>query len=329
MDTRSHTYLKASQRLVLVLAVCAGAFAGRNVLGMGLDEIGFLMFLLFRMSGQTSTLLSKFQAVSSRRHVLEKYLDFAEKLVQHQEVVHGTAPCYPAPIEFDAVSFKHGDREILKRVTFTVPPRGMTTVVGESGAGKSTLVDLLCGLYVPTSGMIWIGDDDLRSLDLRQWRQIIGYVGQESNLINDTVRSNITIDDERISDGDVTEALRMAGALGLVSRLPNGIDTVLGEAGARISGGERQRINIARALAWRPKLLILDEPTAALDPVTEKELIKTLCLLKVEIPILAISHQTAIAEVADAVFVLEDGSLKSTGTMTSAPIPADAKASAV
>jgi ATP-binding cassette subfamily C protein len=158
---------------------------------------------------------------------------------------------------------------------------------------------------------------------------MIGYVGQESNLINDTIRSNVTIYDEGISDADVTEALRMAGALGLVSRLPNGIDTVLGEAGTRISGGERQRINIARALAWRPKLLILDEPTAALDPVTERELIKTLSLLKAEIPILAISHQTAIAEVADEVFMLEDGWLKPTRTMTSAPIPAYAKASAV
>jgi ATP-binding cassette subfamily C protein len=179
--------------------------------------------------------------------------------------------------------------------------------VGPSGVGKTTVVDLITGLLQPQEGEILIDDIPLAEIDLRHWRQMIGYVPQETLLLNDTVLVNVTLGEKKLKAEDAEAALRAAGAWVFVQDLPKGIFAVVGERGHKLSGGERQRIAIARALVHQPKLLILDEATTALDPENEAIVCETLRKLKGKLTILGISHQPAILAVAERAYHLEDG----------------------
>ena len=157
----------------------------------------------------------------------------------------------------------------------------------------------------------------LRVLDRQAWRHIVGYVPQESVLLHDTIAANVSFGDPAVSRTDTEAALRAAGAFDFVMAMPEGIDTVVGERGARLSGGQRQRIAIARALAHKPSLLILDEPTTALDPETERGMCRTIRDLSRNITVLAISHQSAIVEAADIVYRLNVGRIETLKTRDS------------
>jgi ATP-binding cassette subfamily C protein len=172
------------------------------------------------------------------------------------------------------------------------------------------VVDLIVGLLTPQSGDILVDDAPLGEVDLRLWRESIGYVPQELLLLHDTLHNNVTLGDDSIAPEQVLAALRAAGAGSFVNDLPEGVDTVVGERGSRLSGGQRQRIALARALVRNPRLLVLDEVTTALDPVTEAEVCETLASLKGKVTILSISHQPALADVADRVYHLANGQLQ-------------------
>jgi ATP-binding cassette subfamily C protein len=148
---------------------------------------------------------------------------------------------------------------------------------------------------------------DLGNLSMVSWRASIGYVAQEIGLLHESVFTNVTLDDPRFGEAEVEEALRMAGAWGFVETLENGLHTTVGERGSRLSGGQRQRIALARALVRRPRLLILDEITASLDPDSEQEICRTLATLRGKTTVLAISHQKALKSMADSVFRFERG----------------------
>ena len=177
-------------------------------------------------------------------------------------------------------------------MALTIPAGGITAIVGASGAGKTTVVDLIAALLRPQEGEIWIDDLPLQRVDWRAWRRMIGYVPQDTVLLHDTVRNNVTLGDPELTEADAEAALRAAGIWDLVSGLPEGLDTVVGERGGKLSGGQRQRVAIARALAHKPRLLILDEATSALDPETEAAICRTLEALRGELTIIAISHQS-------------------------------------
>jgi ATP-binding cassette, subfamily C, bacterial len=159
---------------------------------------------------------------------------------------------------------------------------------------------------------------DLGQIDLAAWRRRIGYVPQGAFLFHDTLFRNVTMGDPMISAADVARALEQAGAADLTHQLERGRDTVLGERGARLSGGQAQRVALARALVRRPSLLIPDEVTSALDPDTEAEICETLRGLRGIVTVLSISHQPAMMRVADLMYRIEDGSI----------MPADAAAAA-
>ena len=138
---------------------------------------------------------------------------------------------------------------------------------------------------------------------------MIGYVPQETTLLHGTLRQNITLDDPTISDADIKEALRLAGADRFVDRLPKGLETIAGEMGTRFSGGERQRIALARALVLKPKLLLLDEVTSALDPETELEICANIAELRGTLTILAVTHREAWTSIAGSIYRVENGSV--------------------
>jgi ATP-binding cassette, subfamily C, bacterial len=212
-------------------------------------------------------------------------------------------------IEFDNVSFAYGEHRVLERVSLMIPIGAITCLVGDSGSGKTTFADLVMGLMTPQSGEIRVDGRPLADLDMRSWRHSIGYVPQENLLLHDSIFHNVVLGDPSLTRAQVEAALKVAEAWDFVTRLPNGIDTIVGERGTLLSGGQRQRIMIARALAHQPKLLILDEATSALDPATEADICATLRSLRGKLTILAVSHQSAMAEIADEVYRVEAGAL--------------------
>jgi ATP-binding cassette, subfamily C, bacterial len=162
----------------------------------------------------------------------------------------------------------------------------------------------------PQYGEVKIGSDNLNDVDIKAWRKTIGYVPQELSLFHDTIRTNITLHDESITEDDIQNSVTLAGINTFIDQLPNGIETDVGEGGAKLSGGQRQRISLARALVTNPKFLILDEVTSALDPATEEEIVANIAQLRGRYTIVAITHRPAWTRIADRLYELENGKAK-------------------
>ena len=208
------------------------------------------------------------------------------------------------------VCFAYGGGElVLKEIDLEIRAGTVTAVGGPSGAGKSTLAELVLGLLTPIAGGVWADGLPLSGERRRRWRQSVAYVPQDPYLFHDTIRGNLLWARPDASESEVQDALRAAAADRFVARLPEGIDTVVGDRGSRLSGGERQRIALARALLRRPTLLVLDEATGQLDAETEEQVAAMLRRLDYRTTVVAIAHQPAIFAVADRVVRIEDGRL--------------------
>ncbi|WP_025720836.1 ABC transporter ATP-binding protein [Paenibacillus sp. 1-18] len=195
----------------------------------------------------------------------------------------------------------------LHQINLFIPAKGMTAIVGKSGAGKSTLVDVLMGFLRPTGGQIKIDGRVLDDELLPQWRQSFGYVSQDPFLFHATVRENLKLAYKEASEKQLWEALHFAAADSFVARLPQGLDTVIGDRGIRLSGGERQRLVLARAVLHHPPVLILDEATSALDGEHEAAIQAALERMKGQMTLIVIAHRLSTIRHADQIVVLEQG----------------------
>jgi ABC-type bacteriocin/lantibiotic exporter with double-glycine peptidase domain len=221
-------------------------------------------------------------------------------------------------ISFASVSFSYTgtDRMVLEDLSITLERGRSYGLIGASGAGKSTFVDLLLGLQPPLSGDILIDGQSLRTLDIRTWQRQIGYVSQAPYFTDDTIMANVAfgVSGAMIDEDQVNECLRMAGLQDFIAGLANRVHTRLGDRAVKISGGERQRIAIARALYRRPDILLLDEATGALDSTTEQVIIRSLEELRGRITMVIISHRMSAVSICDQVLLLDDGHLKMHGS---------------
>lgn len=211
-------------------------------------------------------------------------------------------------VEHLAFQYPEGQHEVLTDISFTVPKGSFVGVVGPSGAGKTTFVDILLGLLVPTGGKINVDGMDIQS-DIRGWQANLSYVPQSIYLIDGTIKENVAlgIATENFDEELLVHVLKMAELYDFVEKLPNGIDTMVGERGVKLSGGQRQRIGIARALYYKPEVLVLDEATSALDNETEKSITDTILKLKGQITIIAIAHRVSTLEECDFKIKFENG----------------------
>jgi subfamily B ATP-binding cassette protein MsbA len=218
-------------------------------------------------------------------------------------------------IRYECVSFAYKrDLAVLSDVTFTIRRGEVVAVVGSSGAGKSTTMDLLARFYDPTSGRITLDGVDLRDAALASLRAQLGIVTQETILFHDTVRNNIAYGRPEAGDGAVREAAEAAHAHEWIARLPQGYDTVIGERGSKVSGGERQRLAIARALLRNPPILMLDEATSSLDTESERLVQAALERLMRDRTVLVIAHRLSTVQHAQKIVVLEGGRVVACGT---------------
>ena len=213
------------------------------------------------------------------------------------------------------MSFAHaGAAPVLPDISLRIPRGQYLAIVGHSGAGKSTIVGLLLRFIEAQHGQILFDDQDIRTASLASLRGQIGLVEQEAMLFELSVRENILLGRPGASDEDIVEAARAAGIHDFIAGLPEGYDTLCGESGGRFSGGERQRIALARALVRKPAVLILDEVSAALDASTEARIAETIDTLRGACTIIAVTHRLALATRADRVVVLKEGRIIEDGS---------------
>ncbi len=300
--------VQALREPIIILFLATGLYSVLSV-GSVPFEMALMMGLLFhRAVNQIARLQSAYQQLTADEPFYRRLTEMIDSTIQEKERFTGNgAPKLDQSLRLEGVTLSFAGKTIIDDVTLSIPLGRITTLIGPSGAGKTTLSDLITGLYEPDSGSVLIDGVPLKDLDIQAWRQQIGYVPQEMFLFHDTVMNNITLGDPSLGAAETEAALRAAGAWEFVSAMKAGLNTEVGERGSKISGGERQRISIARALVRKPKLLILDEPTAAMDSKTEAAICATLRELSGEITILAVSHQPALVEIADRVYRIADG----------------------
>jgi ABC-type multidrug transport system fused ATPase/permease subunit len=220
-----------------------------------------------------------------------------------------------ADYEIDDVSFRYGDAEAwaLRHVSLTLRPGELVALVGHSGAGKSTLAHLLLRFFDPTEGRIRLGGHDLRHLTQHRLWDLVAFVPQDAFLFHDDVHSNVSLGRPDASDLEVAAALAAAQATELVAGLPAGVDTVVGDRGARLSGGERQRLAVARALLRESPVLVLDEPVSQLDTISERGLGEALDRAREGRTVVVVAHRLSTIRTADRIVVLDRGQIVGDG----------------
>jgi ATP-binding cassette subfamily B protein/subfamily B ATP-binding cassette protein MsbA len=306
--------------VMVLVAIGVFLIGAQLVLESGLKayvpQVLMFLFILNRLMPQFKIMNSARVSFASNVRSIETIGDILEK--QDKEFVRQfrkTIGSFNSAIKFDDVSFGYrGVSEVVLHQINFVLRKGITlAVVGPSGAGKSTLADLMLGLYAPTSGTISVDGHNLQDIDNDQWLSKIGVVDQELTLLNTSVTENIRFARSDFGYKDVERAARAAHAHQFILELENGYDTSIGDRGYRLSGGQCQRIAIARALLANPEILIFDEATSALDTESESLIQKTLQKLHLSQTILLISHRLSTVLASDEVIVLEGGKIKEYG----------------
>jgi len=280
----------------------------------GSTLIGFLLFMWGLLSPIKSLSASfngmQIALVSLER--VEKILEADEK----NEVASGGKEINDilTEITVDNVRFKYDKEEVLKGISLKIKQGKTIALVGHSGSGKSTLADLIPRFHDVNDGSIKIDGIDIKEFNIQSLRKLTGIVTQDSILFNDSIRNNLSLGEEGISDEDFKAALDIANASEFVSTLDNGIDTVIGEQGGKLSGGQRQRLCIARAVLKNPALLILDEATSALDTASEKVVQDALEKVMKNRTAIVIAHRLSTIRNADEIVVLDKGVIVEQGT---------------
>lgn len=224
-------------------------------------------------------------------------------------------PPGPGTVRFENVTFGyHPDKPVLKDISFEVPGGSVVAIVGPTGAGKTTLVNLIARFYDPQKGRILIDGMDIRDARLDSLRSQVAFVFQETYLFSASVADNITYGRPQVRGGEVEAAARLAQAHEFIEQLPNGYETLLGERGASLSGGQRQRLAIARAILQNPRILVLDDATASVDPETDDLIHRAMRFVMHNRTTFLIAHRISTVKRADMVLVLENGRITQMGT---------------
>ncbi|MEE9149645.1 MAG: ABC transporter ATP-binding protein [Candidatus Tectomicrobia bacterium] len=304
----SNAALKAMQEPMFAIVTATGILVALVYWHVPLATLLVLVLLLVRVLNCLGKVQKEYQKMVTNESAfwsLQQTIEEAKQATERSP--HGLMTRLESRITLEGIHVAYHDESVLTNLSLEVPVGTFTALVGPSGAGKTTVVDLVTGLLQPQAGEVYIDNVPMAKLDLRHWRHQIGYVPQDNLLLHDTVFMNVTLGDPALGPTEAEYALRAADAWEFITRMPDGIHTFVGERGTRLSGGQRQRIMLARALVHRPALLILDEATTALDPPTEAAICSTLQQLVGDMTILAVSHQSAVLDVADRVYRIQDG----------------------
>ncbi|HVM99013.1 MAG TPA: ABC transporter ATP-binding protein [Caulobacteraceae bacterium] len=273
-----------------------------------------LLLIISRMGGPVGQLQQGLQQVAAALPAYDKLAELKDELAAARELrpARASARFPEGAVVFDRVSFHHSEEAEaggVENLSLSLAPGAFVGVTGPTGAGKTTFADLLAGLYAPHSGQITVGGSPLVGETLAAWRAGLAYVSQDPFLFHDSVRRNLAWAGPDASEAEMWSALELTEAAVVVRRMAQGLDTVVGERGALVSGGERQRIALARALLRRPRLLLLDEATNAIDIPAEQRLLTALAALSPRPTIVLIAHRPESLAACETVLVFQAGRL--------------------
>lgn len=308
----SSALLNASQDMMFAFVIAGGMYVAIEVYGMAFTTVMVLVLALGRMLAHIGKVQKQYQKMTISESAFWSIQDSIQQATLSQENCHGgTAPTLKHAIQMQKVAFSYDQqRMVFEDLDLEFPTGEISLLLGASGAGKTTILDLTIGLLEPHQGQVLVDNIPLSDIDIGRWRSMIGYVPQETLLLHDSIKNNVSLGDPEISELAVQQALEKADLWDFVSQLPEGMHTMAGERGGKLSGGQRQRIMIARALVNNPPLLILDEATSALHGQSETALRETLEKLRGKLTIVAISHSDWLSETADRVYQLENGKIE-------------------
>ena len=292
----------------LAMAACLQCLSGR------MDFSVMLMFVFFSFS-----IFASLEPISDSAHTLGVIDDAMDQLdaLRGEHLIDTDGRDIPLShydIEFRDVDFGYDSRQILKSVSFRIPEKTSTAIIGPSGSGKTTICSLLARFYDPQSGSISVGGHDLKEFTCDSLLSNISMVFQNVYLFNDTIRANILFGKPDATEEEMIAAAKKARCHDFIMALPNGYDTVVGEGGGTLSGGEKQRISIARAILKNAPIIILDEATASIDPENEHLIQQAISELTRGKTIITIAHRLATIQSADQILVVDDGRIAEAGT---------------
>lgn len=318
--TRSNSFAQMMFQIGAAVALSGLLYISAVVIKVPGAELLVLIIIFSRLLPLLSSLQSSYQQIVHMLPAFTSAMQIQQESEAHAEVMRSPSAWQPIvknAITLDKLAFRYNAKEadyVLHDISIAIPANHTLGIVGPSGAGKSTLADIYAGLIEPNAGTMMIDGHKLLPDDYYQWRKAVAYVPQETFLFHDSIRNNLLWANPNASEEELNKALKLAAAETFVSKLPQGLDTVVGDRGIRLSGGERQRIALARALLAKPLLLILDEATSALDTEHERQIQQAIENLQGELTIIIIAHRLSTIQHADQIVVIEDGRVIEKGT---------------
>jgi ATP-binding cassette, subfamily B, bacterial len=311
--------MAAIQTSFAIMPVAAYWFAGLALAGgshaISIPTLVSFTTLQTRLFFPVGSLLGVGLDVQTSLALFDRIFDYLDQPVEIEERPGARTLDEAGDVTFDHVWFRYGDDTwTLQDVSFTVPAGTKTALVGETGAGKTTLGYLAARLYDVNEGSVRIGDTDVRDLSFASLADLVGVVSQETYLFHASVRDNLRFAKPDATDEEIEVAADAARIHDLIASLPEGYDTVVGERGYRFSGGEKQRIAIARTVLRNPPILVLDEATSSLDTETERQVQEALDRLAEGRTTIAIAHRLSTVQDADQIVVLDGGRIVERGT---------------
>jgi len=285
-----------------------------EMLHLGFSELLVVLLVFMRIGPQFNALFTAYLSLNANipgHRSIEKRI---KGLQENQEKFGDKIFKYTDTIFFNEVNFKYPDGEkVVNRSSFEVKPFQSVAFVGSSGGGKTTILDLFLGLLKPDSGMIYYGDIPHYELDVKEFRKKIAYVSQETTLLDGTFLDNLTVGYPNAPYDVIKDICKRVQLDSLISNLPDGIHTEIGENGIKLSGGQRQRVALGRALLIKPSILILDEATSELDTETELLIQEEIKNLSQTMTIIMVAHRLSTVKLCDIIYVIENGSICETG----------------
>ncbi|MGD6815538.1 ABC transporter ATP-binding protein [Metabacillus sp. 113a] len=317
LRNRSQLFYKVSSAVIIALLI----YISITLFQAQSAQLLLIILIFTRLWPRFTSIQSNAEQIASTLPALQSLIKLQEESDASKEgeknnKMQGEPLLLADGIACEEVDFKYSDNQekwTLTNINLEISTNRTTAIVGRSGAGKSTLVDLIMGLNKPTNGKIYVDESPITDDNLYSLRKSISYVSQDPFLFNGSIRDNLLMIENHASEKEIWQALEFSSAAEFVRRLPDGLDTPIGDRGVRLSGGERQRLVLARAILRKPSILVLDEATSALDSENERKIQEALEGLKGKMTIIVIAHRLSTIRNADQVIVLEEGRIVQAG----------------